>query len=95
MVIKKWELNMIQDDIIKELQYIPEAKLIELYDLIHYFRLGLANEAAKQSSLEKDFEIDKTMCLRTLEKIKQGDFSSFSEIDDVDGHIESLRNEIS
>jgi len=35
------------------------------------------------------------MCLSTLEKIKQGDFSSFSEIDDVDGHIESLRNEIS
>jgi len=24
---------MIQDDIINELQYIPEAKLIELYDL--------------------------------------------------------------
>ena len=85
---------MIKDDIIKELQYIPEAKLIELYDLIHYFRLGLANEAAKQSSLEKDFEIDKTMCLNALKKITQGDFSSFSEIDDVDAHIENLRNEI-
>ena len=85
---------MIQDDIIHELQYIPEAKLIELYDLIHYFRLGLNNEAAKPSSQEKDFEIDKTMCLSTLEKIKQGDFSSFSEIDDVETHIEALRHEI-
>ncbi len=47
---------MIQDDIINELKYIPEAKLIEIYDLIHYFRLGLNHEAAKQSSQEKDFE---------------------------------------
>jgi len=85
---------MIQDGIINELQYIPEAKLIELYDLIHYFRLGLNNEAAKQASQEKDFGIDKTMCLTTLEKIKQGDFSSFSEIDDIDAHIENLRNEV-
>jgi len=86
---------MIQDDIINELQYIPEAKLIELYDLIHYFRLGLNSEAVKKSSQEKDFEIDKTMCLNTLEKIKQRDFSNFTEIDDVDAHIENLRNEIS
>jgi len=85
---------MIQDDIINELQYIPEAKLIELYDLIHYFRLGLSSEAVKQSSQEKGFEVDKTMCLNALEKIKQGDFSGFSEIDDVDAHIQNLRNEI-
>jgi len=85
---------MIQDDIIHELQYIPEAKLIELYDLIHYFRLGLNDEAVKQSAQEKDFEIDKTLCLSTLEKIKQGDFSSFSEVDDVEAHIENLRHEI-
>ncbi len=32
---------MIQDEIINELQYIPEAKFFELYDLIHYFRLGV------------------------------------------------------
>jgi len=86
---------MIQDDIINELQYIPEAKLIELYDLIHYFRLGLNCEVAKQSSQEENFEIDKTLCLNTLKKIKQGDFSNFSEIDDVDAHIENLKNEIS
>lgn len=85
---------MIQDDIINELKYIPEAKLIELYDLIHYFRLGLGSETSKQSVQENDLEIDKAMCLNTLERITKGDFSGFSEIDDVDAHIESLRNEI-
>lgn len=30
---------MIQDDIINELQYIPETKLNELFELIHSFRL--------------------------------------------------------
>jgi hypothetical protein len=86
---------MIQDDIINELQYIPEAKLVELYDIIHYFRLGINSEVAKQSSQEEDFKIDKSLCLNALRKIKQGNFSGFSEIDDVEMHIENLRNEIS
>lgn len=85
---------MIQDDIINELQYIPESKLIELYDLIHYFRLGLNSETAKQPSQEEDFRIDKATCLNALDKIKQDDLSSFSEIDDVDAHIQRLKNEI-
>ncbi|MGZ8175383.1 MULTISPECIES: hypothetical protein [Methylobacter] len=38
---------MIQDDIIKELQYIPETKLNELYELIHSFRLRFSNETQK------------------------------------------------
>jgi hypothetical protein len=32
---------MLIQKIVKELQNIPEDKLAELYDLIHYFRLGL------------------------------------------------------
>ena len=84
---------MIQDDIINELQYIPEAKLIEIYDLIHYFRLGINSEAEKQPAQENNFEIDKAACLSALEKIKQGDFSGFSEINDVNTHIEDLKNE--
>ncbi|MDO9214096.1 MAG: hypothetical protein Q8Q54_07980 [Methylococcales bacterium] len=86
---------MIQDDIINELKYIPEAKLIELYDLIHYFRLGLSSETAQQSSQTNDFTIDKSICFNTLEKIKQGDFSGFSEITDIDSYIQNLKNEIS
>jgi hypothetical protein len=35
---------MIQDDIINELQYIPEAKLIEVYEMIHSFRLKFSTE---------------------------------------------------
>lgn len=77
---------MIKDDIIEELEHIPEAKLVELYDLIHYFRLGLLSE--------QDSKIDKTLCLQTLAKVKRGDLADFTEIDDVDAHIAALRNEV-
>lgn len=40
---------MIQDDIIKELQYIPETKLNELYELIHSFRLRFNSEIQKST----------------------------------------------
>lgn len=36
-----------QQRIIGELRDIPEPKLAELYDLIHYFRLGLAQSSAQ------------------------------------------------
>jgi Protein of unknown function (DUF2281) len=35
---------MLEQQIIAELKKIPEHKLAEIYDLIHYFRLGLAQE---------------------------------------------------
>jgi hypothetical protein len=35
---------MLIQKIVQELQDIPEDKLIEIYDLIHYFRLGLSQE---------------------------------------------------
>ncbi len=35
---------MLIDRIVQELKAIPEEKLIEIYDLIHYFRLGLRQE---------------------------------------------------
>ncbi|MBE8999139.1 hypothetical protein IQ274_13175 [Nostoc sp. LEGE 12447] len=35
---------MLIQKIVQELQDIPEDKLVELYDLIHYFRLGLSQE---------------------------------------------------
>jgi hypothetical protein len=40
---------MIRDDIINELQYIPEANLSELYELIHSFRLRFNSESPKQA----------------------------------------------
>lgn len=35
---------MLIQKIFQELQDIPEEKLAEIYDLIHYFRLGLKQE---------------------------------------------------
>lgn len=84
---------MIQDDIISELQYIPEAKLIELYDIIHYFRLGLTSETVKQE-IEDDFKIDEQACLDALAKIKRGDKSGLTEIGNVKDYIINLKNEI-
>jgi hypothetical protein len=33
---------MLQEQLIEEIKQIPNEKLAEIYDLIHYFRLGLA-----------------------------------------------------
>jgi hypothetical protein len=38
---------MMLQKIFQELQDIPEDKLAEIYDLIHYFRLGLGQEHAQ------------------------------------------------
>jgi hypothetical protein len=35
---------MLIQKIVQELQDIPEDKLVEIYDLIHYFSLGLKQE---------------------------------------------------
>jgi len=35
---------MLQEQLIEEIKQIPDDKLVELYDLIHYFRLGLCHE---------------------------------------------------
>jgi hypothetical protein len=35
---------MLQEQLIEEIKQIPSEKLAEIYDLIHYFRLGLTQE---------------------------------------------------
>lgn len=35
---------MLHEQLIEEIKLIPSEKLAEVYDLIHYFRLGLAQE---------------------------------------------------
>jgi hypothetical protein len=35
---------MLQEQLIEEIKQIPNEKLAEIYDLIHYFRLGLRQE---------------------------------------------------
>lgn len=38
---------MLLQQIIQELQALPEDKLAEIYDLIHYYRLGLTQAGDK------------------------------------------------
>jgi hypothetical protein len=35
---------ILQEQIIEEIKQIPSDKLVEIYDLFHYFRLGLNQE---------------------------------------------------
>lgn len=39
---------MLQERLIEEIKQIPSDKLAEVYDLVHYFRLGLAHEKDSQ-----------------------------------------------
>lgn len=41
---------MLIDKIIQELRDIPEDKLAEIYDIIHYFRLGLESELSAEET---------------------------------------------
>jgi hypothetical protein len=40
---------MLQDRLIEEIKQIPPNKLAEVYDFVHYFRLGLAHEEQRQA----------------------------------------------
>lgn len=82
----------VQQKIMLELQDIPVSKLNELYDFIHYFKLGLMSEIYKQEN--EDFKIDAISCLSSLEKIENGDRSELIEMGNIDKYIENLRNEI-
>jgi len=44
---------MLIQKIIQELQDIPEEKLAELYDVIHYFRLGLNQDTAQSLTVSE------------------------------------------
>jgi len=81
-----------QQQLFEEITLLPTEKYPEIYDLIHYYRLELENKKSNQA--ENDLKIDSQMCLKTLEKVKQGDLSGFSEINDIEAYVENLRNEI-
>jgi hypothetical protein len=38
------EVSMLHEQVIEEIKQIPSEKLAEIYDLIHFFRLGLLQE---------------------------------------------------
>jgi hypothetical protein len=43
---------MLQEKILKELEQIPETKLAELYDLIHYYRIGLEHDRRENPTMQ-------------------------------------------
>jgi hypothetical protein len=45
-----WKKTMLRDHIIEELDQIPEVKMAEIYDFLHYYRLGLQQPMAEVNS---------------------------------------------
>ncbi len=35
------EASMIRDRVVEEIKLLPDHKLMEIFDLVHYFRVGL------------------------------------------------------
>ena len=45
---------MLQEQLIEEIKQIPDDKLAEVYDVIHYFRLGLTQEKQTESQPQQN-----------------------------------------
>ncbi len=48
---------IMQQQIIDEIKHIPDNKLAEVYDFIHYFRLGLQHEKQQPNEAEKNYPL--------------------------------------
>ena len=72
---------MLQEQLIEEIKQIPNDKLAEVYDLIHYFRIGLLKEKQK-----KEEKIEK--------KVPQFGFAkgTFIMTDDFDKPLEEFED---
>lgn len=44
---------MLQEQIFEEIKQIPSEKLAEIYDVIHYFRLGLTQEILSSRTIKQ------------------------------------------
>lgn len=55
------EGSTVRNKVLEEIKLIPEHKLIELYDFIHYFRIGL-----QQSEENKDLIIQFAGCWKDM-----------------------------
>ena len=49
LTVQQETIMIIQEQIIEEIKQIPNDKLEEIYDLIHYFRLGVTQEKQSQN----------------------------------------------
>ena len=48
---------MLQEQIIDEIKQFPADKLAEVYDLIHYFRLGLLHEKQQLNTNSESYPL--------------------------------------
>jgi hypothetical protein len=53
---------MLQEKIIAEIKQIPDEKLAEIYDLVHYFRLGLLQESQTLPVKQRPIGLGKDWC---------------------------------
>jgi len=53
----KGDNMLLQQQIMEEIQHIPENKLVEVYDIIHYFRLGIQHEARQSKKTENKYPL--------------------------------------
>lgn len=74
--------SVIRDKVMKEIKLIPENKLSEVYDLIHYFRKGLQKPKKKIDQITKFAgcwkDMPETIFNEFLEDIKQHRKKAFS-----------------
>lgn len=47
------EESIIRDRVMEEIKLIPENKLLEIYDFIHYFRIGLQKSKGNSEQIMK------------------------------------------
>jgi hypothetical protein len=52
-------MPMLQEQLIEEIKQIPHEKLAEIYDLIHYFRLGLVQDKSAETILQRPIGLAK------------------------------------
>ena len=90
---------MLQEQLIEEIKQIPSEKLEEIYDLIHYFRLGLAQE--KQTKAQKQAELEtleKTLASQQKDLTAQNTIknqllqTTQKQLSDVLAQLSALRN---
>ncbi|HBA66196.1 MAG TPA: hypothetical protein DCZ48_08480 [Methylococcaceae bacterium] len=50
---------MLQEQLIEEIKQLPDEKLAEVYDLVHFFRLGLAQEKQTETVRQRPIGLAK------------------------------------
>lgn len=63
-------------------------------DKVMWFLEHLKDVVKIEPRQEDDMRIDEQHCLKVLEKINRKDYSGFTPIEDIDGHIAELKNAI-